>query len=73
MQITVEDIISSGDRTAVRFCGEGTHTGHHLGIKATNRKVTFTGMTFTLWRDGKIAEGWNNVDIAGMMAQIGAE
>ena len=73
LQITVEDIMTSGDKGAVRFCGTATHRGDHLGIKATNRKVSFTGMTFMRWKDGQIVEGWNNVDIAGMMAQIGAE
>jgi steroid delta-isomerase-like uncharacterized protein len=72
MRISVEDILSAGDKTAIRFRGQATHTGDQLGIPATNRRVTFTGMTFVRWRDGQIVEGWNNVDISGILKQIGA-
>ena len=71
MHITVEDVISAGDRSACRFSGTGTHTGGHLGMEATGRRVTFTGVAFTRWRDGKVVEVWNNGDIAGIMQQIG--
>jgi predicted ester cyclase len=72
MRITVEDVIADGDRTACRFRGTATHTGGHLGVEPTGKTVTFTGMSFTRWRDGKIVEGWNNVDIPGILQQIGA-
>ena len=41
-------------------------------MEATGKTVTFTGMTFTRWENGQIVEGWNNVDIAGILKQIGA-
>lgn len=72
MRIEVEEVIQEGDLTAARFSGTGTHTGESLGTAATNRPVKFTGMSFTRWRNGKIVEGWNNADIAGIMKQIGA-
>jgi steroid delta-isomerase-like uncharacterized protein len=72
MQITIEDLLSDGDRTAVRLSGTATHRGDHLGVDATHRPIQFTGMTFTRWRNGQIVEGWNNVDIAGIRQQIGA-
>jgi steroid delta-isomerase-like uncharacterized protein len=71
IHITVEDVLSGEDRTAARFSGTATHTGPHLGVEATGKKVTFTGMTFTRWRNGQIVEGWNNVDIAGILQQVG--
>jgi steroid delta-isomerase-like uncharacterized protein len=72
MHITIEDLISDGDRTAARYSGTATHRGGHLGVDATNRQIHFTGMTFARWRNGQIVEGWNNVDIAGIRQQIGA-
>jgi steroid delta-isomerase-like uncharacterized protein len=72
MHITIEDLLSQGDLTAVRLTGAATHRGDHLGVDATHRPVTFTGMTFTRWKNGQIVEGWNNVDIAGIRKQIGA-
>ena len=72
MGITVDEVIADGDRTAARFSGWGTHTGDTLGVAPTGSRVTFTGMTFTRWQDGKIREGWHNVDIMGILQQVNA-
>lgn len=72
IHITVEEVIVSGDMTAARFLGWATHAGDQLGVAATNKRVTFTGMNFARWRDGKIVEGWNNVDMLGLLKQVGA-
>ncbi len=70
LRIKVEEVLAEGDLSACRFTGTGTHRGDHLGLAPTGNAVTFTGMTFTRWRDGRIVEGWNNVDIPGIFAQI---
>jgi steroid delta-isomerase-like uncharacterized protein len=72
MQVLVEDILSQGDKVAVRFVVQATHTGDDLGIPATGKRVRCTGMTFARFNDGKIVEGWNNVDIASLLDQIRA-
>jgi steroid delta-isomerase-like uncharacterized protein len=72
IRITVEDVIAEGDRVAIRFSGSASHRGDHLGVPATQRPVTFTGMAFIRCRNGKIVEGWNNFDVMGLMQQIGA-
>jgi len=72
MHISVDDVLAEGDMTAARLTVTGTHTGDHLGLDATGKRVSFTGMTFTRWRDGQIVEGWNNVDLPGLMKQIEA-
>jgi steroid delta-isomerase-like uncharacterized protein len=72
IRITVEDVIAEGDRVAIRFSGSASHRGDHLGVPATQRPVTFTGMGFIRCRNGKIVEGWNNFDAMGLMQQIGA-
>jgi predicted ester cyclase len=41
-------------------------------MPGTGNPVTITGMTFVRIVDGKIAEGWNNWDMMGMMNQIDA-
>jgi predicted ester cyclase len=72
IRITVDDIISQGDKVAVRFSVRGTHRGDHLGVVATNRPVEFSAMSFVRWRSGQIVEGWNSVDMHGMLQQIDA-
>jgi steroid delta-isomerase-like uncharacterized protein len=72
MHITVVDAIAEGDRAAVRFVLEGTHTGPGLPVAPTGRKVRVTGMTVVEVLDGKIIRGWNNWDQLGMLQQLGA-
>jgi steroid delta-isomerase-like uncharacterized protein len=72
IRITVDEVIVDGDRCAARFSCRATHRGDGLGIAATGQPVTFTGMAFTRWRNGQIVDAWNNVDMMGMLKQVGA-
>jgi len=42
------------------------HIGDGLGWPATGRRVTFTGMCLVRLKDGKVAEAWNNFDLASI-------
>jgi steroid delta-isomerase-like uncharacterized protein len=70
VRVVVDDAVAQGDTVAARCTVSGTHTGDGLGVPATGRPVEFTGMTMVRVKDGKIVEGWNNFDFAGMLQQI---
>jgi predicted ester cyclase len=70
IHITVDQVVAEGDTTAVRFTAHGTHSGDGLGIKATHRRIRFTGICMMRWKNGQIVEGWNEFDAAGLMRQI---
>jgi steroid delta-isomerase-like uncharacterized protein len=72
IKITLEDVVSQGDRAAVRFTIQATHGGDHLGVPASGKRVNTAAMSFVRCRNGQIAEGWNVVDMLGVMQQIGA-
>jgi len=72
MELTVEDCFGEGDRAVARWSSVATHTGELMGIPATNRKVTSTGVDIARAADGKIVEFWAQVDMAGLMAQLTA-
>lgn len=70
---TVEDLIASGDRVAVRLTLRGTNTGELPdGTPATGRSIEFTDMTIVRIENGKIAELWGLSDHLTMMTQLGA-
>jgi steroid delta-isomerase-like uncharacterized protein len=71
INIVVNEAIGEGDLVAFRWIAAATHTGDELGIPATNKKVTFSGMTFARIRGGKVIEAWNNWDMMGLMHQLG--
>ena len=72
LQITVDDLLADGDKTAVRVTLRGTHRGPTLGVPPSGRPVRMSGMVIAQWRDGQLIEGWNEIDAAGLMRQIGA-
>lgn len=62
LQIDVVGTVSEGDQVVVRWCACGTHAGEGMGIPASDRRVSFRGMTWIRFRDGKMVEGldcWN--------------
>ena len=72
VKVTVDQVIAEGDMTAARFTGRATHGGDGLGVKATGAAVTVSGMCMIRWKDGKIAEAWNEFDAASLTRQITA-
>jgi steroid delta-isomerase-like uncharacterized protein len=70
MKITLEDAFGADDKVVVRWSAVMTHTGDHLGIPATNKKVRITGITITRIENGKIVQGWDNWDQLALMQQV---
>ena len=71
INITVEDVIAEGDRVVARCDVRGQHSGDHLGFKATNAPVQFTGIAIVRIENGRIAEAWNQFDFMEMNKQLG--
>jgi predicted ester cyclase len=68
----VVHMVAEGDLVATYKTFTGTHTGEFLGISPTGRRVTIRVMDVVRYRDGRIAEHWSVVDLAGARAQIDA-
>lgn len=72
LKITVEEQIAEGDLVVDRFTVRGTHKGEFHGIAPTNKNIKFTGIVINRIVDSKIAERWTEVDLLGIMTQLGA-
>ena len=70
IDISIDDVITQGDQTCCRLTACGTHAGDGLGVPPTGRKVSFTALVWIRWKDGKIAEAWNEFDSSHLLAQI---
>ena len=64
--------LEEDDLIVTRWVATMTHQGDQLGVPATGRRVTLTGVTIVRLRDGKIVEAWNNYDQLSLLQQIGA-
>ena len=73
IQSTIGDMVTEGDKVAVRWTWSGTHTGDFWGIAPTGKQVTITGIGILHIVGGKIVEEWGEMDNMGLMAQLGVE
>jgi steroid delta-isomerase-like uncharacterized protein len=69
---TTEDTIAEGDKVVVRWTWSGTHKGDYMGIAPTGKRMTLTGICILRIAGGKIVEEWGEMDMLGMMQQLGA-
>ena len=70
--LSVEKMVAEADRVAVRWSLQGTHGGAFMGIPATGRSVTLSGINIYRLANGKIQENHESVDIHGLLRQLGA-
>lgn len=68
----IEDLVAEGDRVAFRMTMDFTHTGEFMGIPATGKQISFSGIGIMRIADDKIAELWGNPDVMSFMQQLGA-
>ena len=70
LAITVDDVIADGAKVAVRWHVTATHKGDTLGIPASNREVSFRGMSWLEFADGRIVRGWDNWNLGGLIQSL---
>jgi steroid delta-isomerase-like uncharacterized protein len=66
LQMSVQQMVAEGDKVAVLWTFQGTHTGSgYEGLPPTGTKVEIRGIT--IWRivDGRIVEEWSSFSETG--------
>jgi steroid delta-isomerase-like uncharacterized protein len=71
LHFTIQDQLADGDKVATRWTGSGTNKGALMGIPATGKHATVTGITMDRYQNGKVVESWVNYDALGMFQQLG--
>jgi steroid delta-isomerase-like uncharacterized protein len=72
IRLTIEDIMAEGDMVAARVAFRGTHRGEFQAIPPTGKEVNFTAMEINRVVEGKVEEHWVELDLLGLMQQLGA-
>jgi len=70
---SIEELIAVEDIVISRFIVRGTHEGEFEGIPATGNKFESGGILITRIENGKIVEDKEEVDLLGLMMQLGME
>jgi len=71
VHFTIDEQIAEGDKVVTRWTAHGTHKGELVGIPATGKSSTVTGINVDRIVNGKIVESWGIFDQFGMMQQLG--
>lgn len=72
-QLVPEDIISEGEKVAVRFTFVGLHKGKFMDFDPTGKEVRVSGMIVYQVRDDKIVNHWMVVNMAELIQQLQVE
>ena len=71
LHLTIDDLVAEGDRVVWRFTSTGTHNGPLMGMPATGKTSSITGIVIFRLENSRIVEGWVNIDLLGLLQQIG--
>ncbi len=71
LNVTIEDMVAEDDRVAARFTAHGIHKGDFMGLPATGKQITMTGIEIFRIKEGKIVELWGEANLFGLMQQLG--
>lgn len=71
LKFTIEECFSDGDLVCIRWASSGTNDGELMGIPATGKHITSSGISIDRIQDGKIVESWIHWDNAGLMRDLG--
>ena len=70
IQHAVKDLLFDGDKVTMRFQGEGTHAGEHLGFAPTGRALRYEGLVIFRMEGALIAEVWVISNMARVLAAL---
>jgi predicted ester cyclase len=71
LQVDVEDLVAEGEKLVTRYSVRGTHKGDLMGIPATGKEISITGIAIDRFENGLSVEHWEIIDQLGMMQQLG--
>jgi len=69
--LRVEEEIAEGEKVVIRWSFSGTHKGSFLGIPATGKRVTWSGITIYQIIDGRVVEEQGEEDFVGFLREVG--
>jgi len=69
--VTVHDQVAEDDKVAIRWSATGTHAEDFVGVPATGRLVTISGIHIHRVRHGRLIEHWEELNLLGVLRQRG--
>jgi len=70
-EMTIDELAAEGELVVALLTWRGTHLGDFYGTVPSGKRVEVTSIGIDRIVNGKIVAGWGEVDILGMMQQMG--
>lgn len=71
LHLDIEDLIAEEDVVAIRYRMAGTQQGVFMGIPPTDRDIEMDGCSIFRLGDGQIIQVWQEMDVLGLLGQLG--
>lgn len=71
LELTIEDMVTSGDTVWVRMTARGTQLGSYMGFAPTGKTFSICVMDICRFEGGKIVEHWGVPDRFATLHQLG--
>ena len=71
LHVTVDEMLSDGDKVVIRSTMKGTHKGTFMNIPATGKQMSVEGIDILRISNGRAVEHWGVTDNLTMMQQLG--
>jgi len=72
LHVEIHDLLESGDKVITRKTFHGTHDGEFLGLAPTGRTASWDVIDIVRFREGRMIEHWDVIDVFGLLMQLGA-
>ena len=70
LQLELEEVLAQPGKVATRWCATGTHTGTLVGIEATGRGVSISGMRIDHLEEGRLTGSWTLFEGWSLLRQL---
>lgn len=70
LRVPFRELTCEGNTVVSRWQSQGTHRGDFQGIAATNKTVTYDGVTIYQLSEGRVCAYWALVDMHKLLQQL---
>jgi steroid delta-isomerase-like uncharacterized protein len=71
LHVSIDDLLTDGDRFASRTTVTGTHTGDLMGMPATGKQISVEAVDIGRIENGQAKERWGGLNMYAMLTQLG--
>ena len=72
LHVSIDDLLTHGDRFASRTTVTGTHAGDLMGLAATGHRISVESVDIGRIHNGQAQERWGGLNMYSMLTQLGA-